>query len=92
MQQFFSIIKSAAGERSDAYRTAQGESFDDLERLSNRQHRHPTLGQSSLAAFEPQAAARPQATPARPRNRIKATAANIPAGVSRGAPLSAALS
>lgn len=58
MESFFSSVKSELGERFEAYGIAKEELFDYIEVFYNQQRRHSTLGQISLAAFEPQAAAR----------------------------------
>jgi len=58
MESFFSTVKSELGERFEAYGIAKEELFDYIEVFYNQQRRHSTLGQTSPAAFERQAAAR----------------------------------
>ena len=57
MESFFSTVKRELGEHFDRGDHARHQLFDFIEVFYNQQRRHSTLGQTSPAAFERQAAA-----------------------------------
>jgi putative transposase len=57
MESFFSTVKFELGERFESCGDAKMALFDYIEVFLNQRRRHSTLGQTSPAAFERQAAA-----------------------------------